>query len=180
MEPNPNQPQEPTPSAFVQPPQSAQPSIDFQKIIASFTTPDWLIVGGALVVFIASFLPWYQVSYNYSGLGANGNYSASASGWTYWPGIFAALVALATIAYVGVKASDAVKLPTMSFPEKYLYMGAGVLVVLLSLIYLTQTSSSALSVSGFSSGPSIGLFLALLAGIAIAAGGYLKPNAPVA
>src|ERR1043165_1281368 len=83
----------------VPPPPTRQSSqqIDFQKAISTFTLPDWLIVGGALVAFIASFLPWYTVSYNFLGISG----SSSVTGWDYWSGSLAAIVALATIGFFG-------------------------------------------------------------------------------
>jgi len=158
----------PPPYPGQQPPQQ----IDFQKIISSFTTADWLIIGGALVTFIATFFPWYSVSYTFLGSTS----SASADGWQSWPGVLTGLISLATLVWIGIRVGGVkVELP---LTDRVLYLTVGAVVAALSLLYLAQTPSLGLNISGFSSGPSIGLFLSVLAGIAIAVGGYLKPNTP--
>ena len=162
------------------PPPSPSPQFDIQKIVKSFTTPDWLIAGGAIAFLIASLLPWYTVSENVAATAFTGavHSSYSINAWAYGPGTFAGILAIATLAFFGARLAG-VKLPP-TVPEKWVYVGLGGVIALLSLLFWQQTSSvdSAVGLfgatSGFSAGPSFGLFIGLIAGIAIAAGGYLK------
>jgi hypothetical protein len=182
---DPQEPQQPPPlsssAAPSNPPPASAPSggspqIDVQAMLKSFTLPDWLIVGGALVFFIVSFVPWYGASASVLGF----HYSANVNAWNYWAGvlagIFSILVLILGAAFVAARMGS-VKLPAMAISDKIIFMAGGALMLLFSIIYLAVAASDTISGPGYSAGPAFGLFLGILASIAVIAGGFLKPAA---
>lgn len=129
------------------------------------TTSDKIIAGSGIVLFIAYFLPWFKV--DFGPLGG----SASASGgdvgffWATLPmllGLIAAGVVIAT------KLFD-VKLPDLPIPWGQAFLGAGALAALLVVLKLLIGEDPSSIVKR-----SFGLFLAALASLGLAAGGFLK------
>jgi len=184
--PQPDIPQayQPQPTTFQQPPQFQQApaaqSVDLQKAISGFKMPEWLIVGGSLAFVIASFLPWYAASYTFKGaLGiAASDTSTSANAWNWFPGVLAALLAIATIGFFAARLYN-IALPALPAPDRVIYMALGGAIAFFSLIELTQfphidTGGLSSIYGSFSAGPSFGLFLGLIASVAIIAGGYMR------
>jgi hypothetical protein len=184
--PQPSQPYPPQYGSQPYPPQYQQPyqgqppfgtpgaTPDIQAIIKSFTLPDWLIVGGSAVAFIASFLPWYSWSYTLKFLTVTTE-SGSVNGWNYWASVIAILVGLAVLALRAARAFN-ISIPILPAQERLAYIGGGAAMVLFSLLTLTQFSHFDSAYTSVSSGPSIAFFLLIAAGIAVAIGGYLKPQ----
>ncbi len=181
MSPNdPNQPSSDFPPPSSVPPQAppartqiSLPSVDFK----SLTKGQWLIAGGAIVFLIASFIPWYGASYNGFGLSISSNVNA----WWHWTGIIAGLVSIVVLAFFALRLLK-VQLPALPVADKLIFMAGGGLVLVLTALYWIIVASSTgglrgFSAVGFSVGPAFGLFLGLLAAIAMIAGGFLIEQA---
>jgi hypothetical protein len=136
--------------------------VDLDKL----TTSDKIIAGSGIVLFIAYFLPWFKVDF-----GPLGGGSVSASGgdvgffWATLPmllGLIAAGVVIAT------KLFD-VKLPDLPIPWGQAYLAAGGLAAFLVVLKLLIGEDPSSIVKR-----AFGLFIAALAAIGLAAGGFLK------
>lgn len=130
----------------------------------------WVIVGGGVLVLIASLLPWYGLSTPFA--------SVSVSGWgagfTAW---FSVLLCVAAGGYVLARATG-VALPTVPLGPSLLVVGlVGLAVVLLLIRLITLPTGGAGGILAgsyqFSYGPRMGLFVALAGAIAQLVFGYL-------
>jgi len=135
--------------------------VDLNKL----TTSDKIIAGSGILLFIAYFLPWFKVD---NGLGNSVNFSGGDVGflWSTFPmllGLIAAGVVIAS------KMFD-VKLPELPIPWGQAFLGLGALAALLVLLKLLIGES----VFGFDLDRAFGLFIAAIAAIGLAAGGFLK------
>lgn len=132
--------------------------------LSRLSTGDKVLAGSGLALFVFSFFPWFSY---------DGFYDISESGWDYtMTGIVPTLIALALVAYVVVtKVLDNVTLPELPVPYGLVVLGlaglAALLVVLRLLIGGDDGGSDLLE-------RSIGLFLAVLAALGLAAGAFLK------
>lgn len=143
----------------------------------NFTNGDAAIGGGLIVALIAVFLPWYRAS---ADSGPNGyNFSVSINGLSHWTGVLFFLALLVGIALFVIRNFvPTVKVPTLPQPDAMLYLGIGAFMAVMAILFLVLGSGATISGPGYSAGPSFGLFLALLAAIAVAAGGFLKRSDP--
>ncbi len=122
-----------------------------------------LIGGGAVLLLIASFLPWYKVTVSFGGFSE----SFSANGWedpgALWS-ILALLIGLAmAVAVLGPKLGN-MQLPALgSVTWGQALLGAGAVALAFIIIKFLDESSSI----------SYGFFLGFIAAVALAAGGYL-------
>jgi hypothetical protein len=137
--------------------------VDINKL----STSEKVISVSAIVLFIASFLPWFKVSV--SGFG-----SASGNGWDVgflWAGI-PTLIGLVMLAHVLITnfGGDNVKLPEIPWEKVHMIGGivAAVLVVLKLIIGEDNDGFTGVEVSR-----QFGLFLATLAAIGLGVGGFL-------
>lgn len=146
--------------------------------ISKLKTSDWVIAGSGLVLFIASFLDWFTVSVDdNSGLGIGGEVGAG-NGWDvgfFWAGI-PVLLGLAMIAVVAIRAfSPETKLPDLPIGWGQTLFIAGVIaavIVLLKLLIGEDVDGA--EALGIDIERAFGLFLATLAAIGLAVGGFLK------
>ncbi len=129
------------------------------------TTSDKLIAGSGILLFIAYFLPWFKVD---NGLGDSVNFSGGDVGflWSTLPMLLGLLMAGTVIAS---KLFD-VKLPDLPIPWGQAYLAAGALAALLVVLKLLIGEE----VFGFDLDRGFGLFIAALAAIGLAVGGYMK------
>jgi hypothetical protein len=147
--------------------------VDFSKL----KTSDWLIGGGAIVLFIGSFLPWFKVSVSCAGVSFGG--SATGNGWDVgflWAGV-PVILGLAMLAYVAIKAfSPDTSLPDLPITWGQALLAAGGLAALLILIKLLigEDGGGALGGCSVDVSRSFGLFLSFLAAAAMAAGAFLN------
>ena len=128
------------------------------------TTSDKIIAGSGILLFIAYFLPWFKVDF-----GAFGG-SATASGgdvdflWSTLPMLIGLVMAAAIIAS---KLFD-VKLPDLPLPWSQVHLGLGVLAAVLVVLKLIMGEDPTDIVDR-----SYGLFIAAIAAIGLAVGGFL-------
>lgn len=136
-----------------------------QPDINNVETPDWIAGGSGLLLFIALFLPWVRVKVGSGGISVTGTTGASF-GWV------SIISVLAVIAIFVVTLLD-VELP---FPTGLVYLGAGALSVLFTLlvILIRPIGASGVPGLGISKLPWYGAFIGLIAGVGILVGGFLK------
>jgi hypothetical protein len=147
----------------------------------NYTNADAAIGVGLIVALVAVFLPWYSFSYNCGGSPLCGSLAnGSVGALNDWPGWLFFLAVLAGLALFIIRTFvPTVTLPTMPQPDAILYAGLGIFMAVMALLWLlTHTNGG--SGPGYSYGPSFGLFIGLIAGIAVAVGGFLKRSEPQA
>ena len=122
------------------------------------STRDRVIVGGAAVVLIALFLPWYGVSV--------AGFSASVNGWsagfTAWAG--GLLLVVAGVLLVLRRSGGT--LPSLQVGPSVLVAGIAALGLLLVIIRWVSLPSYHFSDLHYDAGARYGLYIALIAGIA--------------
>lgn len=160
----------------------APSSFDISKV----TVVGWGVIGAAFLTFIASFFNFWTVSY--AGLGAGGGYN----GWSLWwwiPVLLAIAVgAVYSLRLLGVLKPGQIK-------QEYLFYGAGASFVLMIFVLIHTFAYNGPSGifagvtgdSGLSTGPGFGVWLGLIATLALtyfmalavqAAGGKLPVKVP--
>ena len=126
------------------------------------TMPEKIISGSAIVLFIASFLPWFKISF----LGSD----ITGNGWDvgfFWGGIptILGLVMLAHI--VLTKLASNVSVPDL--PWARIHLIAGIVAAAIVVLKLLMGHSEI----GVDFDRAFGLFLAALAAIGLGVGGFL-------
>ncbi|MCU1355165.1 MAG: hypothetical protein JWM89_583 [Acidimicrobiales bacterium] len=140
--------------------------------LSKLSTGDKVLGGSGIALFIFSFLRWYGLDQTVSAGTFSQHFSYSESGWDYFLfGIIPALLALALVAYVVVtKLLDGVTLPDLPFPWATAVLGAAGLAALLVVLKLLIGASR----GGVDLDRKYGIFLATVAALGLAAGGFLK------
>lgn len=132
--------------------------------LSKLTLGDKVIAGSGLALLIFSFFPWFEYDFGFG--------SASQSGWDFTlTGIVPVLLGLVMVAWVVATKLADMTLPDLPLPEGQLLLGLGAVAALLVILRLL--------IGGSDAGTdvlerTIGIFLATLAAIGLAAGGFLK------
>lgn len=136
-----------------------------QPDIQNVEVSDWVAGGSSLLLFIALFLPWVRVSVGSGTFKVSGTGGASF-GWISIMSVLA-VWAIFVVTVLGVD---------LPFPSGLVYLGAGALSVLFTLlvILIRPIGTSGFSMSGLSKIPWYGAFIGLIAGAGIIVGGFLK------
>lgn len=135
------------------------------------TLGDKVLAGSGIALFIFSFLRWYGLDRTVGTGSFKQSFSYSENGWDYFLfGILPALLALALVAYVVMRLLDGVDLPQLPVPWGVVVLGAAALAALLVILKLLMGASH----SGVDLDRKYGIFLATLAALGLAAGGFLK------
>ena len=142
---------------------------------------DWVVVGGMILMFIALLLTWYRVVIPEQLLNALGNElrnvgidpsGYSVNGWHYFSAVLAWLLTVVATIVVALKA-----FPGFSFrqplPEGLAVMALGAIAFVLVLYRLIAVPAPS---EAFGRGA--GVYIALLATLAVAVGGFLKNAEP--
>lgn len=127
------------------------------------TTGEKLTCGSAIVLLIASFLPWFEVRAPFLG-------KVTASGWDVgfgWAGIPVILGLAMLIQIVITRFSSGVKFPQMPMSWGQIHLIAGVIAAFIVVLKLLIGENSSELVDR-----SYGLFLAALAAVGLAVGGF--------
>jgi len=143
--------------------------VDLNKL----TQGEKVIAGSAIAFLLFTFMPWF------------GKYGQSRNGWDYFLfGIIPLLLAIAMVAQIAIARFSETKLPDPPLPWGQIHLIAGCVAGALVLLkLLIGDSAGGGSVAGLSI-PSVdldrkfGIFLAFLAAIGLAAGGFLKSKEP--
>ncbi len=146
------------------------------------TNGEALVSGGAVVGLIASFLPWYSLSYSCSGSSFCGglNTSISVNGFFHGWGFLYSLAVIVAIAYAAARMFAAASIPPLPMQDWMIFTVLGCVMLAGSIMFWLLDIGGAGSASGFgySAGPGFGLFIAILSAAAVAAGGFLKKADP--
>jgi hypothetical protein len=130
--------------------------------LSKLTLSDRIIAGSGILLFIAYFLPWFKFDFG----GVIGEQTASGGDvdffWSTFPMLIGLLLAGVVIA---TKLFD-VKLPDLPVPLAQAYLGLGALAALLVVLKLLIGEDYV--------DRAYGLFIAAIAAIGLAVGGYLK------
>jgi hypothetical protein len=131
---------------------------------------DWLVIGGALLLFVALFMPWFRsevvedlMDQMAKQLGGDvGNTDTGISGWHYTLGWLAWLLTAAAAAIVLLKMVD-VELPLPEGLSVMVFGGAAFLLVLIRILDAPTFLNR-----------SYGILIGLLGAALVAFGGFLK------
>lgn len=128
------------------------------------TTADKLIVGGGIAYLIFMFLPWYGLA------------GGSNNGWDYFlGGVIPLLLIVIMVAHVILtRFSPDTSLPDLPLPWGQVHLIAGAAAAIIVLLRLLIGSSIDAGIVDVDLDREYGLFLAFLASLAVAAGGWLK------
>ena len=133
--------------------------------IKKFTTNELIMLGGALLIFIGVFLPWFKI--DDLGFGVGG---ASVNGFEYFlQGTIPWLLAIAVAGVLVATKLGWLDLPDLPMPlSQILLIASGVIALLIFTRILAVDGPSEVVDRG------IGLFIATLGGILMAVGAFLK------
>lgn len=176
-EPDPAPPPPPPPPAAA-PPASSSTAAGFD--FAAVPRSVWISAGGALVLLISVFFSWYTATASATLGGNTISRSASGSGWDSGSGAkFVALLALLVLVVWAIDLfADNITLP---FPASMAALGLGALAFLVCLFKVFSKPgggdlSSFNGVIHFSVSTAWGLYVAILAAIAVVVGAYMHMN----
>ncbi|MEY2403806.1 MAG: hypothetical protein QOD38_1357 [Acidimicrobiaceae bacterium] len=138
-------------------------------------TSELVMLGGAVAVFLGTFLTWFKAEVKgFEGFDVGGA-SSTVNGFHYFlQGTLPWILAIAVAAVIIIKAFvPNVKLPDtlgpLSWAQAYLVAGGLIALLILSRLLIGESGNSFVDVSR-----GIGLYLASLGAIAIAVGAFLK------
>jgi hypothetical protein len=149
--------------------------VDFNQLMTKLGRDGMVIVGGALLVFIDSFLPWYSVSFKGSAdfPGTSGSTNGWGSGFGAWfpilllvaTGVVVTLAVMGTINWTALMTfTIATGVSALSF-------------IIILLRWLTYPSLPAIYKGFASAGAGFGTYIGLVAALAMAIFGYLAFSA---
>ena len=138
--------------------------------LSKLTTADKLIVGGGIAYLIFMFLPWYGIDVPFGG-------SYNNSGWDYFIGGILPMILIAVmVAHVLItRFAPDTNVPDLPLPWGQVHLIAGAAAAVLLVLRLLIGSDDVAGVDvGVDLDRTFGLFLAVLAAIAVGVGGFLK------
>jgi hypothetical protein len=180
-EPDPAPPPPPPPAAesTAAAPQGSAPAAGFD--FAAVQRSVWISAGGALILLISVFFSWYTATASVSLPGGNSlSRSASGSGWSSGDG--AKLVFLLALVILAVWAVDLfADNVTLPFPAAMVALVLGAVALLVCVIkFFSKPGGPDLTSFGgtlhFSVSVAWGLYVAILAAIAVVVGAYMHMN----
>jgi hypothetical protein len=137
--------------------------VDLNKL----TQSEKVIAGSAIALLLFSFFPWY------------GKLGYDRNGWDYFLfGVIPVLLAVVMVAQIGLSRFTDTKLPDPPLPWGQIHLIIGCIaaaLVLLKLIIGDDVSGLGVSID---LDRKFGIVLAFLAGLGLAAGGFLKSKEP--
>jgi hypothetical protein len=158
-------------------PQSAPPAASFD--FAAVPRSVWISAGGALILLISVFFSWYTATASATLAGSTVSRSASGSGWDSGSG--AKLVFLLALVILVIWAidlfADNIDLPVPASLVALVLGGLALLIVVIK--FFSKPGSDISSFGGtvhFSVSVAWGLYVAILASIAVVVGAYLHMN----
>ena len=137
------------------------------------TLADRIILGSGIVLFIAYFLTWFTVEFDGSEFGFGGSADAKGSDVDFIWSTFPMLIGLLLAGLVVASKLFDVKLPELPITWGQAFLGAGALAAILVVLKLIIGESDE-GIPGVEVNRGIGIFLASLAAIGLAVGGFLK------
>lgn len=136
------------------------------------STADRVIGGAAILFLIAMFLPWYGLD-----LGEFG--SDSNSGWDYFlTGVVPWLLSAVMVAQIVIAKFTTTKLPAIPVPWGLVHLIAGAVIAVLLILRTVIGADEGSGSFSVDRDRMWGLFVALIAAIGLAVGGFLKSKEP--
>lgn len=136
------------------------------------STADRVIGGAAILFLIAMFLPWYGLDFGEFG-------SASNSGWDYFlTGIIPLLLAIVMVAQIVVSKFTTTKLPEIPVPWGLVHLIAGAVIAVLLVLRTVIGADEGSGGFEVDLDRMWGLYVALVAALALGVGGFLKSKEP--
>ncbi len=158
-------------------PQSSSPAASFDFAVVPRSV--WISAGGALILLISVFFSWYTATASATLAGSTVSRSASGSGWDSGSG--AKLVALLALVILVIWAidlfADNIDLPVPASLVALVLGGLALLIVVIK--FFSKPGSDISSFGGavhFSVSVAWGLYVAILASIAVVVGAYMHMN----
>lgn len=147
--------------------------MDFNQLMGRLGRNGQVLVGGALLIFIFSFLPWYTASFTFLGQKSSGHAAAWHSGIGAWFPVLL-LVAVGVVAVLWA-------LEIVSWPALMVWTlaaGASILAAIIIILrWITFPSASSSGVAGYgvsgSAGAGWALYVSLVIAVAMAVFAYL-------
>ncbi len=139
-----------------------------------------VVAGGLVVGLVDTFLPWHTTTFPAALGGATGGHDALG----YWSGWLFFLAVLVGIALFAVRTFVQGSIPALPFTDATIYLGVGVVMIVCALLWLVtgggygSVYDQYATLAGYSSGPSIGVFLGVITAAAVGVGGYLMNSDP--
>ncbi len=139
--------------------------MDFSK----FKTPDWLIIGGGIGIFVFGFFEWVTVS----------GFGFSSSGGNvfdfFWTGTIPWILVIASAVVTFLLAQGTLKQDQLPWPLILLAAtGLASLLLLLRIVFNPIDGKDLIESAGGDVGRGIGMILSVLAGLVATAGAYLN------
>lgn len=139
--------------------------MDFSK----FKTPDWLIIGGGIGIFIFGFFSWVKVS----------GFGFSSSGGNvfdfFWTGTIPWILLIASAVVTFLLVQGTLKRDQLPWPMVLLAATAlAALLLLIRFIFNPIEGKDVIEAAGGSVGRGIGMILSVIAGIVAVVGGFLN------
>jgi hypothetical protein len=150
---------------------STNPSQSMQGMFGQLSLGSRVAGGSAIVLFISCFLEWVHASVSIGALSV----SSGASGFSeYFFGKLAALAAVLVIVALVMEVRGASN--PLPWPPSLMIMALGGIAFISAAFHIFSYPGglSGASGAGIDIGASFGVYLATLAAIGVAAGGYLK------
>lgn len=139
------------------------------------------VAGGLVVGIVDTFLPWHSTTYSSVYVADGGSHDALG----YWSGWLFFLAAIIGVVLFGVRTfAPQVSMPALPFTDAVIYLALGVVMLLCALLWLVTGGGYASvyaylrDLPGYSTGPSVGVFIGILAGAVVSVGGYLVKAEP--
>jgi hypothetical protein len=133
------------------------------------TVPQWLLLGGGLLTALSGLLPWWSVTLVFSAR----RVTLATAGWESASGKVVALVGLLAIALVALRLWRVTLPPMMRQRTRTIAIGMGALALLLAALALLDGVRVLAPGALVSGGAGIGIYVALVGGAAMIAGGWL-------
>lgn len=136
--------------------------------LGRLSTPDRITIGAGTVLLVATFMPWFEIDV----FGTSTDVTGWELGW-FW-GRLPLVLALLMVAHVLVTTfAEQVSLPELPWTRLHLIGGAAAgAIVVLRLLFGYE-------VRGFDFHRTVGIFVALVAALALTAAGLLRHRASV-
>lgn len=159
---------------------SERDSREGQNVMAGFdparvTKAEWIGLGAGVLAFVASFLPWWEVSFSGPAAGLGFVADGSLSAWSL--GFFAWFPVLLLVASAGVMLAGhlGAQIPSVRVGWPVILLGVSVIALVIILLrWLTLPSpSGAFALTGVSYGAGFGLYVGLIAAVLFGLAQYL-------
>lgn len=140
-----------------------------------------LVAGGLVVGIVDTFLLWHSTTIP-TAFGSNSGGHDALGYWSGW--IFFLVLLIGVALFVMRTFVPQVAIPPLPFPDWLIYTEIGVVALLCALLWLATGGgysgiyAAYSGLAGYSSGPSFGLFIGIIAAVTVAGGGYLMKADP--